>query len=220
MKNLTGLRCVTNFFLNRNRVSCNLSTTSIRNTSGDKKEKLVILGTGWGSYRVLRDIKKNKSLLKRLSVVVISPRNHFLFTPLLASTTVGTLEFRSIIEPVRNTGFRDEHHFHLSHAVGLDMQNKIVHCRSALESGIQYDVTYDRLVIGVGATANDFGIPGVKEHVYFLRVGLCSTHFHGTKIISYIDMSRQNSLLTAIVIIPHFSLFFLFFFFFFFSFFF
>ena len=71
----------------------------------------MILGTGWGSYSVLRSVNK-----KLFDVIVISPRNHFLFTPLLASTTVGTLEFRSIIEPVRNTGFRDEHHFHLSHA--------------------------------------------------------------------------------------------------------
>jgi len=29
-------------------------------------------------------------------VTVISTRNHFLFTPLLPSTTVGTLEFRSV----------------------------------------------------------------------------------------------------------------------------
>lgn len=134
------------------------------------KERLVILGTGWGSYSVLKNIKKNKSLLKHLSVIVISPRNHFLFTPLLASTTVGTLEFRSIIEPVRNTGFRDEHDFHLSDGVGLDMQNKVVHCRSALAPDIEYDVPYDKLVIGVGAVANDFGIPGVKEHAYYLRV--------------------------------------------------
>lgn len=28
-------------------------------------------------------------------------RNHFLFTPLLPSTTVGTIEFRSIIESIR-----------------------------------------------------------------------------------------------------------------------
>ena len=34
-------------------------------------------------------------------VVIVSPRNHFLFTPLLPSTTVGTIEFRSIIEPIR-----------------------------------------------------------------------------------------------------------------------
>jgi NADH:ubiquinone reductase (non-electrogenic) len=32
----------------------------------------------------------------------VSPTNHFLFTPLLASTTVGTLEYNSIQEPVRS----------------------------------------------------------------------------------------------------------------------
>lgn len=36
-----------------------------------------------------REIDKEK-----YEVTVISPRNHFLFTPLLPSTTVGTLEFR------------------------------------------------------------------------------------------------------------------------------
>ena len=56
----------------------------------------MILGTGWASYSVLKKVDK-----KLFDVIVISPRNHFLFTPLLASTTVGTLEFRSIIEPVR-----------------------------------------------------------------------------------------------------------------------
>ena len=62
-----------------------------------RRRRLVILGTGWGSYSVLKKVDK-----KQFDVIVISPRNHFLFTPLLASTTVGTLEFRSIIEPVRS----------------------------------------------------------------------------------------------------------------------
>lgn len=53
------------------------------------REKLVILGTGWGSYSVLSNI--NKQLY---DVIVVSPRNHFLFTPMLCMTTVGTLEFR------------------------------------------------------------------------------------------------------------------------------
>jgi NADH:ubiquinone reductase (non-electrogenic) len=35
------------------------------------------------------------------NVVVISPRNYFLFSPLLPSVTVGTLEARSIIQPTR-----------------------------------------------------------------------------------------------------------------------
>lgn len=34
-------------------------------------------------------------------VVCISPRNHFIFTPMLPSTAVGTVEFRSLLEPIR-----------------------------------------------------------------------------------------------------------------------
>ena len=61
--------------------------SALVNSNGRKK--LVILGTGWASYAVLKNIDK-----KLYDVVVVSPRNHFLFTPLLCSTTVGTLEFR------------------------------------------------------------------------------------------------------------------------------
>jgi NADH dehydrogenase FAD-containing subunit len=39
-------------------------------------------------------------LIPDLDVTVISPRPHFVFTPLLAGCAVGTLEFRSTLEPV------------------------------------------------------------------------------------------------------------------------
>ncbi len=57
--------------------------------------RLVVLGTGFGAFNLVKHIKDD------YTVIVVSPRNHFLFTPLLPSTTVGTLEFRSIIEPIR-----------------------------------------------------------------------------------------------------------------------
>ena len=53
------------------------------------KPRVVVLGVGWGGFRVAKDLDKSK-----FDVSVVSPRNHFLFTPLLPSTTVGTLEFR------------------------------------------------------------------------------------------------------------------------------
>ena len=127
-------------------------------------QRLVILGTGWASYSLLKSVDKRK-----FEVVVVSPRNHFLFTPLLASTTVGTLEFRSIIEPVRNTGFRDEHHFHLSRAIGLDTSAHQLSCQSELDPSMVYTLDYDRLVIGVGAVSSTFGVPGVAEHGFFLK---------------------------------------------------
>lgn len=33
--------------------------------------------------------------------MVVSPRNYFLFTPLLPSAAVGTLGIRSILQPIR-----------------------------------------------------------------------------------------------------------------------
>ncbi|XP_052073296.1 uncharacterized protein LOC127711334 isoform X1 [Mytilus californianus] len=134
-------------------------------TSTVKRERLVILGTGWGSYSVLKTIDKNK-----FDVIVVSPRNHFLFTPLLCSTTVGTLEFRSVIEPVRNTIFRQPDHFHLSFATKLDIENKKIHCESVLKSELKYTIDFDKLLIGVGALSNTFNVPGVQEHSFFLKV--------------------------------------------------
>ena len=49
----------------------------------------MVLGTGWGAMSLLRQIDT-----KQYEVVVISPRNHFVFTPLLAGSAVGTLEHR------------------------------------------------------------------------------------------------------------------------------
>ena len=60
------------------------------------KSHLVVVGAGWGGFRLATDVDKNK-----YDVTVLSPRNHFLFTPLLPSTSVGTLEFRCVQEPVR-----------------------------------------------------------------------------------------------------------------------
>lgn len=65
-------------------------------TRTEKKERLVILGTGWGAAAFLKDIDMDK-----YDVTVVSPRNHFLFTPMLAGASVGTVEFRSITESIR-----------------------------------------------------------------------------------------------------------------------
>lgn len=64
-------------------------------TKPGEKPRVVVLGSGWAACRFLKGIDT-----KLYDVVCISPRNHMVFTPLLASTCVGTLEFRSVAEPV------------------------------------------------------------------------------------------------------------------------
>lgn len=61
------------------------------------KKKVVVLGTGWAAISFLKSLKSSS-----YEVQVISPRNYFAFTPLLPSLTNGTVEARSIVEPIRN----------------------------------------------------------------------------------------------------------------------
>lgn len=156
-----------------------------QSSTGSERQRVLILGTGWGSYSVLKQIDK-----KKFDAIVVSPRNHFLFTPLLCSTTVGTLEFRSIIEPVRNIGFRQTDHFHLSRATGIDFKNKIVHVESDLKPGVTYDLEYHKLVIGVGSLSNTFNTPGVNEHAFFLKE-IGDARKIRNKILSNFELATQ-----------------------------
>ncbi|CAG9937651.1 unnamed protein product [Clonostachys rosea f. rosea IK726] len=120
-------------------------------TSSEKKERVVILGSGWAGYALARSVSPSKK-----DRVLISPRSYFVFTPLLASASVGTIEFRAAIEPVRRLGLTDYHQAWASEA-------------GPIPSGKEFEVGYDKLVIAVGCHSQTFGVEGVKEHACFLR---------------------------------------------------
>jgi NADH:ubiquinone reductase (non-electrogenic) len=60
------------------------------------KKKVLVLGTGWAGTSFIRNLD-----CSHYEVKVVSPRNYFAFTPLLPSVTCGTVEPRSIVEPIR-----------------------------------------------------------------------------------------------------------------------
>lgn len=125
------------------------------------KRRLAVLGTGFAAFSFLRSL--NTDLF---DATVVSPRNHFLFTPLLPSTTVGTLEFRSIIEPIRRAFPRIRYHH--ARCIELVPQNKEIVCESALD-GRPFRLQYDCLVVAVGAVNNTYNIEGVEQHALFLK---------------------------------------------------
>lgn len=135
--------------------------------NGSPRKTLVILGSGWGSVSLLKNL--DTSLY---NVIVVSPRNYFLFTPLLPSTPVGTIELKSIVEPVRSIARRvpGEVHYYEAEALDIDPENKTVKIKSVnKEHEYQLDLNYDYLVNGVGAQPTTFGIPGVFENASFLK---------------------------------------------------
>ncbi|TRM66893.1 hypothetical protein BD626DRAFT_397028 [Schizophyllum amplum] len=152
------------------------------------KERLVILGSGWGSYEVLRGLDK-----KRWDVTVVSPNSYFNFTPLLASCSVGTLELRCATEPVRR--YAPQITTYQAWCDSIDFKNKTLQCVTTSDTSpkttdrsqtpapsyspqtetpppatnVKFTVPYDRLVVGVGAYSQTFGTPGVKENALFLK---------------------------------------------------
>ncbi|KAI9658592.1 MAG: hypothetical protein M1821_002152 [Bathelium mastoideum] len=158
----------------------------------DGRERVVVLGSGWAGYTVARKLDASK-----FQAVVVSPRSYFVFTPLLASTAVGTLEFRTALEPVRSR--RSGVVFFQGWADGVDFNKKEITIEEAVddpnqglaltrdcyieespgerrrekriksEKGQLFKVKYDRLVIAVGCYSQTFNTPGVRENALFLK---------------------------------------------------
>ncbi|XP_027339746.1 external alternative NAD(P)H-ubiquinone oxidoreductase B1, mitochondrial-like [Abrus precatorius] len=135
-----------------------------------KKKRVVVLGTGWAGTSFLKDL--DASLY---DVQVVSPRNYFAFTPLLPSVTCGTVEARSIVEPVRNIikKRKGEIKFWEAECLKIDSANKKVLCGSNIDNNLvgngEFSLDYDYLVVAIGAQVNTFDTPGVVENCHFLK---------------------------------------------------
>ncbi|GME67298.1 unnamed protein product [[Candida] boidinii] len=131
------------------------------------KPKLVILGCGWGSVGLIDTLKPND-----YDVTVISPTNYFLFTPMLPSAAVGTLELKSLIESVRNIIKRVNGHYLEAYAEDVLFSEKLVKVRVKCNDELSSDgnnsndkffyVPYDKLIVGIGSTSNTHGVAGLQ----------------------------------------------------------
>ncbi|KAL7216094.1 hypothetical protein ACSBR1_028104 [Camellia fascicularis] len=135
-----------------------------------KKKRVVVLGTGWAGTSFLKNLKDSS-----YEVQVVSPRNYFAFTPLLPSVTNGTVEARSVVEPIRSIVRKKPFDVQLREAecLKIDAVNKKVYCRSTQDTNlggeVEFTVDYDYLVIAMGARSNTFNTPGVEENCHFLK---------------------------------------------------
>ena len=118
---------------------------------------LTSIGTGWGAVSLLKKLDT-----ENYNVIVISPRNYFLFTPLLPSCTTGTIEHRSIMEPIR-TILRHKKataKFIEAEATKIDYARKVVEISDESEikgATSKTEVPFDLMVVSVGAENATFG---------------------------------------------------------------
>ena len=131
-----------------------------------------MVGSGWGAHALLKIIETEE-----YHVICVSPRPYFIFTPMLASCTTGTVEYRSIVEPIRAANpFVD---YIEGEVIDIDPYNKQIQVTSSLQALLsndihnplrkEFNITYDKLIYSAGAQVADFGTPGVQENCYFIK---------------------------------------------------
>lgn len=125
----------------------------------------------------------------RYELVVVSDRDHFVYTPLLPAVASGAIEASSIVTPMRNViggrgtfvkAFVEDVDFH---SKSLIVSKKTVRryvdpdeCGAGGECSMRerevvdrFRVRYDALVCATGAKTATFGVPGVREHCVPVR---------------------------------------------------
>ncbi|GMI08790.1 hypothetical protein TrLO_g10160 [Triparma laevis f. longispina] len=132
-------------------------------------KRVVILGSGWASQSCIKIINDKNPEVD--SITVVSPLNYFLFTPLLLSASVGTVEVRSIVEPIRSTNPFVKHIEGAAYKV--DPFKKLVHIEPVLTHNpnnvTNVTIPYDTLVVSVGEEATTRAVPGARDCVFQLK---------------------------------------------------
>ena len=148
------------------------------------KPKLVILGGGWGSVALLKELNPDN-----YHVTVVSPTNYFLFTPMLPSATVGTLELKSLVEPIRRILHRIKGHFVRASAEDVDFSSRLVEVSQLDCHGNEerFYIPYDKLVIAVGSVTNPHGVKGL-ENCHFLK-DINDARIIRNKVIQNLELS-------------------------------
>ena len=135
-----------------------------------KRPRVIVIGSGWAAHAFIKICETDG-----YDVVCVSPRPFFVFTPMLAATSVGTVEYRSIVEPIRSAN--PTVRYIEAEMTDVSIQKRTITVSSKLNSGrVDSDnldnsltISYDYLIYAAGAIVNNFGLAGVNEHCFFIK---------------------------------------------------
>ena len=123
---------------------------------GASRPRVVILGGGFAGVGAARKLKDAD-----VDVVLVDKHNYHTFQPLLYQVATDLLERTAVGHPLRDL-FHDQPNaaVHEATVTAVDLEQKEV---SFAEMGA---LTYDYLVVALGAEVNFFGTPGAAEHAF------------------------------------------------------
>ena len=123
------------------------------------RPQVVIVGAGFGGLAAARALSGAD-----VDITVVDQRNHHTFQPLLYQVATAGLGVDDICYATRGIFHRQSNARALQARLErLDTERKLVY----LDGGTE--LSYDYLVLALGAVTADYGVPGVSEHSFGLK---------------------------------------------------
>jgi NADH dehydrogenase len=120
---------------------------------------VVVVGGGFGGMYTARHLER-KLPAGAAEIVLVSPENFMLYTPLLPEAASGTIEPRHVVVPLRRVLRRTR--LLIGRATGFDVDRRTV--TVSPPEGDARTIAWDRLVLATGSVSRLPGIPGLAEH--------------------------------------------------------
>src|SRR6476659_4190840 len=137
----------------------------MENTATTKK-RILILGGGFGGAYAALHLEKRLGRDPNVEVVLIAKENFVLFTPMLHEVTGSDVAVTDIVQPLRK--MLRHTRVAIASIEAIDLVKKQVRITHA-DLPDPVDVSYDQLVLALGAVTNFFNTPGLAEHALTMK---------------------------------------------------
>jgi NADH:ubiquinone reductase (H+-translocating) len=125
--------------------------------------RILIVGGGFAGVTAAIELAKRCAGVLPVDVTLLSERNFFLFTPMLAEAATGAVDTRHVLYPIRPLCGKWGVEFGEMAVESIDLERRVVLARHS-RSPVRQQVHYDRLVLALGARPNLAIAPGAAAH--------------------------------------------------------
>ena len=128
--------------------------------------RILILGGGFAGAFAAMHLEKRLAGAPNLEIALISRENFVLFTPMLHEVAGSDVAITDIVQPLRKILHRAR--VAIAEVESIDLNKKLVRVRHK-DLPNTYEITYDQLVLALGAVTNFYHTPGLEAHALTMK---------------------------------------------------
>lgn len=167
--------------------------------------RIVIVGGGAGGLQLACRLGDTLGRRGHAEITLVDPSLTHLWKPLLHEVAAGTLDSHADAIDFLAQALGHHFRFRLGRMETLDRARKVIRLAPVVDvAGYEVappqTVAYDTLVLAVGSTINDFGVPGVYEHCALLDTQEHAEHFHRSLLRRYLHAQLAEETLNEDVL--------------------